>query len=246
MDILTVIAIIMAFVVVVIGAILKHAGALSLISMPAAIVVLVGTATAVVVQTPKPVLLHFLKIIRWVVFPPQVQTSGMLTRIIEWSEIARRQGLLGLEPAIEVEADVFARKGLQMLVDGTEPEALRGILEVEKDAREHVDMEAAKVIEAAGIYAPTLGIVGAVLGLMGVMQNLADPSALGPGIAGAFVSTIYGIASANLLFLPMANKLKSLIRAQSTAREMMIEGLVSIAEGENPRNIESKLQGFLH
>ena len=246
MDILTVIAIIMAFVVVVIGAIMKHAGALSLISMPAAIVVLVGTATAVVVQTPKPVLLHFLKIIRWVVFPPQVQTSGMLTRIIEWSEIARRQGLLGLEPAIEVEADVFARKGLQMLVDGTEPEALRGILEVEKDAREHVDMEAAKVIEAAGIYAPTLGIVGAVLGLMGVMQNLADPSALGPGIAGAFVSTIYGIASANLLFLPMANKLKSLIRAQSTAREMMIEGLVSIAEGENPRNIESKLQGFLH
>ncbi len=246
MDILTVIAIIMAFVVVVIGAILKHAGALSLISMPAAIVVLVGTATAVVIQTPKPVLLHFLKIVRWVVFPPQVQTAGMLTRIIEWSEIARRQGLLGLEPAIEVEADVFAKKGLQMLVDGTEPEALRGILEVEKDAREHVDMEAAKVIEAAGIYAPTLGIVGAVLGLMGVMQNLADPSALGPGIAGAFVSTIYGIASANLLFLPMANKLKSLIRAQSTAREMMIEGLVSIAEGENPRNIESKLQGFLH
>src|SRR3546814_4560596 len=124
----------------------------------------------------------------------------MLTRIIEWSEIARRQGLIGLEPAIEVEADDFARKGLQMLVDGTEPEALRGILEVEKDAREHVDMEAAKVIEAAGIYAPTLGIVGAVLGLMGVMQNLADPRALGPGLAGGVVSNLYGIASANTLF----------------------------------------------
>src|SRR3546814_12861379 len=104
----------MACVVVVLGAILKHAGALSLISLPAAVVVLIGTSTAVIVQTPKPVLMHFLRIVRWVVFPPKVQTAGMLTRIIEWSEIARRQGLLGLEPAIEVEADDFARKGLQL------------------------------------------------------------------------------------------------------------------------------------
>src|SRR3546814_6977567 len=128
--------------------------------------------------------MHFLRIVRWVVFPPKVQTAGMLTRIIEWSEIARRQGLLGLEPAIEVEADDFARKGLQMLVDGTEPEALRGILEVEKDAREHVDMEAAKVIEAAGIYGPTLGIGGAVLGRMGGRHRLADPTFGGPGMPG--------------------------------------------------------------
>lgn len=246
MDILSVIGVVMAFVVVISGAILKHAGAHSLISAAAAMVVLVGTSVAVIVQTPKGVLLHFLGIVKWVFLPPKVDTGGMLTKIIGWSETARRQGLLGLEPAIEAEPDAFARKGLQMLVDGAEPDSLRGILEVEKDAREHVDMDAAKVIEAAGIYAPTLGIVGAVLGLMGVMQNLADPSALGPGIAGAFVSTVYGIASANMLFLPMANKLKSIVKAQSTAREMMIEGLVSIAEGENPRNIESKLQGFLH
>lgn len=246
MDILSLASIIVAFLVVIAGAILKHAGAASLISVPAAIVVLVGNGTAVVLQTPKPVLVRFLGIIRWVVFPPSVDNNGLLTRILAWSETARRQGLLGLESQIEAETDAFARKGLQMLVDGTEPDALRGILEVEKDAREHVDMEAAKVIEAAGIYAPTLGIVGAVLGLMGVMANLADPNALGPGIAGAFVSTVYGIASANLLFLPMANKLKSLVRKQSSSREMMIEGFVSIAEGENPRNIESKLQGFLH
>jgi chemotaxis protein MotA len=246
MDILSVVSIVLAFVIVVIGAILKHAGAQSLLGFGAAVVVLGGTSVAVILHSQKSSLLRFVQIVRWVVFPPTVDNNGLLTRILAWSETARRQGLLGLESQIEAEADTFARKGLQMLVDGTEPDALRGILEVEKDAREHVDMEAAKVIEAAGIYAPTLGIVGAVLGLMGVMQNLADPSALGPGIAGAFVSTIYGIASANLLFLPMASKLKGLVRAQSGAREMMIEGLVSIAEGENPRNIESKLQGFLH
>ena len=132
----------------------------------------------------------------------------MIEKIVEWSNIARKQGLLGLESAVEQEKDEFLKKGLQSLVDGGEPEAIRSSMEIELDTMEHFDTQAAKVFEAMGVYSPTLGIIGAVMGLMAVMQNLADPSKLGHGIAAAFVATIYGIAFANLLFLPMGNKLK--------------------------------------
>jgi chemotaxis protein MotA len=147
---------------------------------------------------------------------------------------------------IKQEEDSFVQKGLQLVVDGSEPDAIRGIMEVEMGVREHADNRAAKVWEGMGIYAPTLGIIGAVLGLMAVMQNLADPSKLGQGIAAAFTATIYGIGLANLFFLPMAGKLKGIVAEQSQVREMIIEGMISIAQGENPRAIESKLHGYLH
>jgi chemotaxis protein MotA len=147
---------------------------------------------------------------------------------------------------LERETDPFLRKGLQLVIDGSEPESIRSILEVELDTREAVDLRAAKVFEGMGIYAPTLGIIGAVLGLMAVMQNLADPSKLGHGIAAAFTATVYGIGLANLLFLPVANKLKTVVSAQTHVREMLLEGMISIAQGENPRAIEAKLAGYLH
>ena len=124
-----------------------------------------------------------------------------------------KQGLLGLEPLLDVERDHFLRKGLQLVIDGSEPESIRSILEVELDTRESADIRAARVFEGMGIYSPTLGIIGAVLGLMAVMQNLADPSKLGHGIAAAFTATVYGIGLANLLFLPIANKLKTVVAA---------------------------------
>jgi len=117
---------------------------------------------------------------------------------------------------------------------------------VELDTKEHHDMQAAKVYEGMGGYCPTVGIIGAVLGLIHVMQNLADPAALGSGIATAFVATIYGVGLANLLLIPIGNKLKALVNVQTQNRAMMVEGLISIAEGENPRNIETKLQGYLN
>ena len=143
------------------------------------------------------------------------------------------------------EIDPFARKGLQLLVDGSEPEVIRRVMEVEMDAKEHLDVQSAKVYEAMGGYSPTIGIIGAVMGLIHVMENLADPSKLGGGIATAFVATIYGVGLANLIFLPVANKLKSRVHANMQIQEMMVEGVISIAEGENPRNIETKLQGFV-
>nr|WP_305906680.1 flagellar motor protein [Methylomarinum sp. Ch1-1]MDP4519378.1 flagellar motor protein [Methylomarinum sp. Ch1-1] len=168
-----------------------------------------------------------------------------IIKIVDWSALARKEGLLGLEGVIEVEQDAFARKGLQLLVDGNEPEAIRDCLEVEITTREQMDLQAANVYHAMGGYSPTIGIIGAVIGLIHVMQNLANPELLGAGIATAFVATIYGVGLANLLFLPIANKLKAQVLMISQAQEMMMEGISAIAEGENPRNIELKLSGYL-
>jgi chemotaxis protein MotA len=245
-DLLSVVGLILAIAALLVGAVLKGAGLNALWSSAAFVIVVMGTLASILIQTPWQVMVHAMTIVRWIVRPPRLQGEETLKHFMDWSVVARKQGLLGLEPIISEVTDEFLRKGLQMLVDGSEPEEIRGVLEVELDIRETVDLRAAKVFEGMGIYAPTLGIIGAVLGLMAVMQNLADPSKLGHGIAAAFTATIYGIGLANLFFLPMANKLKTIIQAQSQNRAMIIEGLIGIAQGENPRNIETKLQGYLH
>jgi chemotaxis protein MotA len=246
MDIMSLTGIFLAFLSIIVGSILKGSGVKALLGAAAFMIVVVGTLAAILVQTPLPVFKRAMKIAGWVFKPPPQDAAKTIEKIVEWSNTARKQGLLGLESAVEQEKDEFMKKGLQALVDGGEPEAIRAQLEVELDTREHADTAAAKVFEGMGIYSPTLGIIGAVMGLMAVMQNLADPSKLGHGIAAAFIATIYGIGLANLFFLPMANKLKQLIHAQTKVREMCIEGIISIAQGENPRNIESKLKGYLH
>lgn len=245
MDILSLIGLVLAFAAILVGAVLKGAGISALVSAAAFMIVVVGTVASICVQTPLGVMKHAMKILPWIFRPPYVQRSDLIKRMVEWSNIARKQGLLGLEPIIDRQQDDFIRKGLQLVVDGSEPDVIRGILEVDMHIREQADTRGAKVFEGMGIYAPTLGIIGAVLGLMAVMQNLADPSKLGHGIAAAFVATIYGIGFANLFLLPISNKLKVVIQSLTESREMVIEGMISIAQGENPRSIESKLQGYL-
>jgi chemotaxis protein MotA len=236
---------ILGFVVIILGTVLKGSTVGALWNPAAFVIVFFGTLAALLVQNQGKVLKHALKMMSMVYKPPRHQPGDLISRIVGWSEISRRQGLLGLEPQIEAESDSFISKGLQLLVDGGEPEAIRSVLEVDLETREAVDLAGAKVYENAGIYSPTLGIIGAVMGLMAVMQNLADPSKLGHGIAAAFVATIYGVALANMFMLPMSARLKSLISKQSQMREILIEGLVSIAEGDNPRQIEARLQGYL-
>jgi chemotaxis protein MotA len=245
MDILTIVGIAVAFGAIIGGNLLEGGHIESLMQLTAFIIVMGGTFGAILVQTPMSVFFRALRIVLWLVFPPKLKAQEAIEKIVSWSNIARKEGLLGLESITETEEDPFARKGLQLLVDGSEPETIRGILEVELATKEHGDTQSAKVFESMGGYSPTIGILGAVMGLIHVMNNLADPSKLGGGIAVAFVATIYGVGSANLFFLPMSNKLKSVIHDQTQFREMVIEGIISIAEGENPRNIESKLQGYL-
>ena len=246
MDKLTIVGLVLALVAVIGGSILKGSGVAALVNPAAFVIVVLGTFAAIAVHTPGSTVKHALKILRWAFRPPALHPDAMIKKIVEWSTSARKQGLLSLEKTAASEPDTFVKKGLQMLVDGAEPDTIRTILEVELTTKEHHDTAGAKVFEGLGIYAPTLGIIGAVLGLMAVMQNLADPSKLGHGIAAAFVATIYGIGSANLFFLPIAAKLKAVIKSQTQAREMIVEGLIAIAKGENPRNIESKLRGYLH
>lgn len=244
MDVLTLTGILLALFAILGGNVLEGGHMSSLIQLTAFVIVAGGTLGAVMVQTPIRTFVRAMKISSWVIFPVKLQPEEAAEKIVNWSNIARREGLLGLEAIAEEEPDEFARKGLQLLVDGSEPEVIRSILEVEIDSKEHQDTQAAKVYDGLGGYSPTIGIIGAVMGLIHVMNNLADPSKLGSGIATAFVATIYGVGFANLLFLPMANKLKSQVHAQSQFREMIVEGVISIAEGENPRNIETKLQGY--
>jgi len=218
----------------------------SLMNGPALIIVVGGTVGAILLQTPVSVFIHAVRLSGRVFMPGKQDMTGTIQKIVLWSNIARKEGLLGLETIAEEEADPFVRKGMQMLVDGNEPEVLRDALEMEMDASEQHDMQASKVFESMGGYSPTIGIIGAVMGLIHVMQNLADPSKLGSGIATAFVATIYGVGLANLFLLPFAAKLKTQTQNITKYRELVIEGVVGIAEGENPRNIETKLNGFLN
>src|SRR5450755_473154 len=244
-DVLSILGLALACVAIILGAVLKGAGVHALVSAAAFMIVVVGTVAAICIQTPMDVMKRALNLLPWVFRPPVHQPVLIARKIVDWSNISRRQGLLGLEHLIEAEPDAFLRKGLQLVVDGSEPDTIRSTLEVDMYAREAADTRAAKVFEGMGVYSPTLGIIGAVLGLMAVMQHLNDPSKLGHGIAAAFTATVYGIGLANLFFLPVANKLKVAVQARAHLNEMQIEGLIAIAEGENPRIIEGRLHGFL-
>jgi len=245
MDILTLVGLILGFGAILGGNLLEGGHTSSLMQFTAFLIVAGGTIGAVLVQTPIPTYIRSLKMFLWIFLPPKVEQKAAVEKIVGWSNIARKEGLLGLETLVEAETDEFAKKGLQLLVDGSEPDVIRNILEVEIGVKEHFDTQAAKVYDGYGGYSPTIGIIGAVMGLIHVMNNLADPSKLGSGIAVAFVATIYGVGLANLIFLPVGNKLKALIHNQTQFREMVVEGVISIAEGENPRNIETKLEGYL-
>jgi chemotaxis protein MotA len=245
MDIMTIIGIVVGLTAIIVGNLLEGGHTSSLMIFTAFFIVFGGTLGAVMVQTPLKTFILAFKRVRWMFTPPSINSKAMIEKIVGWSQLARKEGLLSLQAIAEEEKDGFSKNGLQMLADGGEPETIRGILEVEMEINEGRDLAAAKVWEGMGGYSPTIGIIGAVMGLIHVMNNLADPSALGPGIAVAFVATIYGVGLANLFFLPMANKLKSIIHSQTQHRVMIVDGLVAIAEGENPRNIDSKLQGYL-
>ena len=245
MDRISLAGLVVGFLAIIGGQILEG-GHLGSLSQPAALVIVVGgTLGAVMLQSSTSTFMRGLRMAKWVWLPPVVDQQRLITQITGWSQVSRREGLLALDAVVEQLTDNFTRKGLQLLVDGAEPERLREVLEVEINTFEQEMKLAARIWEAAGGYSPTIGILGAVLGLIHVMENLSDPSKLGSGIAVAFVATIYGVGLANLVYLPIANKLKVHINRMIVQREMLIDGLVGIAHGDNPRIIESRLQGYL-
>lgn len=245
MDRLSLFGILFALIAILGGNIAEGGALDTLYNGAAAVIVLGGTLGAGLLQTSMQDMRRALLLSRWVLQPPNIDFRQGIDKISEWGAQARRSGLLGLEKQAELENDQFLRKGLQLLADGGEPESVRSVLEVEMNIREQRDLQAARVFESMGGYAPTIGIIGAVMGLIQVMTNLADPESLGSGIATAFVATIYGVGLANLLLLPIANKLRSIVLMEYQYREMMVDGLLAIGQGQNPANIRLRLEGYL-
>ena len=245
MDIATIIGVVLAIGSIVGGQALEGGHLGSILQLTAFIIVMGGTIGAVCVQNPLSVVLKAVGSLSLVITNSHHDAKGTITTILDLANVSRKQGLLALEAKLKDIPDPFFRKGVQLIVDGTDPKVVHEILEIEVEHHEEEGILAAKVWEAAGGYAPTVGILGAVLGLIHVMENLADPSKLGGGIAVAFVATVYGVGAANLFFLPLANKMKLKLKEEAGSRNMVIMGLVGLAQGENPRLLQEKLESFL-
>jgi chemotaxis protein MotA len=216
-----------------------------LINLPAALIVFGGTLAAAAIQTPRSEFFYALRMLGWTFAGTRYDCESGIQQVSAWCVLVRRNGLLALEAEMEKQTDVFLKNGLQLLIDGKPPEAIRTNLGTELITIEQKGLRAARVIESMGGYAPTLGIIGAVLGLIQVMNHLESPEDLGSGIALAFVATVYGVGVANLLLIPLANKIKGLVLSRYNYQEMMLEGMVAIAHGHNPRVIQQRLQGYM-
>jgi chemotaxis protein MotA len=245
MDKLSLLGLLVAFSGIIGGSVMEGGSVVLLLQGAALLIVLGGTLGAVMLQNPARTFGMGLRMGRWAFSPPRIQSQKMVYQLSAWSNVARRDSVLKLEDQIDEISDPFVRKGLQLLVDGSPAEKIRDVMQVELQTYEQCHYQAARVWESAAGYAPTIGIMGAVLGLVQVMQNLRDPAALGMGIAVAFISTLYGVGLANLVFLPVSGKLKQIIQQQVYMREMFIDGLMMIANGENTRHLETKLQGYI-
>lgn len=232
-------------VVAVAGGFMLEGGALStLFHFPAFIIVFGGTIGAVMLQTPFAQFRLGLSMLPWAFKHNGLNVQATTERIVEWGTAARMNGFLSLESVALQESDAFLHRGLNLLVDGVEAPSIQATLDAELSLEQERLLRGARIYDAMGGYSPTIGIIGAVLGLIQALSNISDPDMLGLGIATAFVATIYGVGFANLLFIPIGNKLKNLIQQQSLYRELVIEGLVSIAQGQNPRLIEHKLAAY--
>jgi chemotaxis protein MotA len=233
-------------VAMIVGGHLAEGGKIgSLLQGAAALMVFGGTLGAVLLSHPLRDVKEAWRSLRDVFvddLPPATQVLDVIGRL---AIKARKDGILSLEDELASIPDPFMRRGLRLAVDGTNPTTLRTMLEAENDGREEFEEGPARVYEAAGGYAPTVGVLGAVLGLIHVMDNLSDPSKLGAGIAVAFVATVYGVGSANLILLPIAAKLRSRALRRARRREVILEGVLAIQEGQNPRVIDQKLRGLL-
>jgi len=230
---------------IILGLLLEGGNLQQIVQPTAAMIVFGGTLGAVMLQFPLPVVMQALRRLGSVFVSPKQNPQSTIERLVQFAQKARKEGIVSLDADLAQIEDPFLKKTLMLAVDGTEPQELRKIMELELDNQAEYEEQVPQVFEAAGGFAPTIGIIGAVLVLIQVMQHLDKIDEVGRGIAVAFVATIYGVGSANLLYLPVAGKMKLRIRDEQITREMTLEGVASILEGMNPRILETKLLGFL-
>jgi chemotaxis protein MotA len=244
-DIASILGLTLAIAAILGGQALEGGSIGSILQTTAAIIVLGGTFGACLLQFRLPVAIASFKAVIRVFQDPKINNKEVIQDLIRLANKARKEGVISLESDAQKLTDPFLKKALTMAMDGVEPKVLRETMELEISNLEEEAEQPIKFWQAAGGYSPTIGILGAVLGLIHVMENLTDPSKLGGGIAVAFVATVYGVGLANLVYLPMSGKLKLKSKAQLVAKEIMLVGVISILEGENPRLIDDKLRSYL-
>ena len=245
MDPGTIAGIALAFTAIFASMILEGGSPTSILLVPAMVLVLGGTMGAAMAGGMLKDFLGIIGSFQRVLLGKATASDDLVDSIVKLAEKARREGLLALEDAMKDVGNPFLKKGLQLAIDGTDSDELRDILEAEVDAKRKADRAAAKLFESMGGYAPTIGIIGTVIGLVHVLENLSDPSSLGHLIAGAFVATLWGVLTANVLWLPMANKLKRLSEIECDQMELVIAGIINIQAGANPRLVAQKLRSLL-
>jgi len=244
-DLTSVIGIFLGAGMILLGQAIEGGKLAALLQLTAAMIVFGGTAGAVVVSFPGEDLMSAMTELKTVFLGVNVNFDKIIAEIIGYAMKARKEGVIVLEKEAKNASDSILRLGLEAVSDGADPSLVRDLLETQVRQQEERVGRASKVWESAGGFSPTIGIIGAVLGLIQVMQNLSDPSKLGGGIAVAFVATVYGVGSANLFFIPFSTKIKMKTKKEFVAKEMMIEGILAIQAGESPALIERKLQSFI-
>ncbi|MCR4553927.1 MAG: flagellar motor protein [Succinivibrionaceae bacterium] len=242
---MSLLGVLIALASIITANIIEGGNPLALIDIPAFFIVLGSTLGAVIVQFPMKTLVGAAKELKWMIAPPKPDYAGLVEVLENMASTARQQGLLALENQIPSVADPLTQAGLQMIVDGVDKEQLVDLLEKQISSEEYQLEQNAKVFEAYGGYAPCMGIVGAVLGLIHAMGLLDQPELLGPSIGVAFTATIYGVVSANTIFLPMGNRCKTCNHEIMKFKEMTLEGLISIASGENSMQLKRRLEPYL-
>jgi chemotaxis protein MotA len=245
MDIASIGGIVLAFGLILLGQALEGGHVGSILQATAALIVFGGTIGAVLVAFPKKDFITGMKLLKLAFSDRQADLPALSKRLVDYASVARRDGVLALEGRLGEVEDPFLRRALQFVVDGVDATVTRDTLESSIDLEFEEQTVGAKVWESAGGFAPTVGILGAVLGLIHVMENLNDPSKLGGGIATAFVATVYGVGAANLLFLPFANKIKRKLGLEKERKTLIAEGVLAIQEGINPRVLEEKLRAYV-
>jgi chemotaxis protein MotA len=215
------------------------------INIPAALLVFGGTLGVTMAGTSMEQMKLVPKLYKLAFSPPDRNVRERVTLLVRFAEMARKEGLLALDDELQNVEDDFTRKGMQLVVDGTDPELVGTILEIELEAMAARHAKGVAPFEKGGGFAPTLGITGTVMGLIHVLENLSQPATLGPAISGAFIATLYGVGSANVIFLPVANKLKFLASLEQELGYLTIEGILAIQAGDNPRVVESKLLSYV-
>ena len=245
MDKATIIGLLLAGTALIGGHLLEGGSLGTILQVTAMIIVFGGTIGAVFISFPRSQLRQAWQEFHQIFREPEDKGPAYLARIIEFAYRGRREGMLTLEKELPKISDPFFRRGLQLVIDGHNHQKIQEVLDVEMAHLEENGSVPALVFETAGGYAPTIGILGAVLGLIQVMQHLTDPAKLGTGVAVAFVATVYGVASANLFFLPIGHKLRLRHQRRMMVKEMIMAGILGLSHGDHPRLIEEKLRGFL-